>query len=234
MNIEPIGIIRSCFKQKFGIPRQPGLVPEAKATLELLGEYNQPHMVRGLESFSHIWLLFHFHATADKGWQPMVRPPRLGGNERMGVLASRSMFRPNGMGLSVCKLDFVKVNSEFVTLGLSGIDVLDETPVFDVKPYLPYVDAIEDAQGAYASEKPFAQHEVGFSELALSQCLTAQQHIKENLVELISQILAQDPRPAFHQGKYSDREYTMQLYNLDITWCYKNKKVEVVKVLSLC
>ncbi len=232
MNIEPIGIIKSCYKQKFGIPRQPGLVPLATATLELCGEYNQADMVRGLECFSHVWLLFEFHATSSLQWQSLVRPPRLGGNRRIGVFASRSMFRPNSLGLSVCKLEYVDTHSGSVLLGLSGIDVLDNTPVFDIKPYLPYADAIDDAYGGYAAEKPAIQHDVIFSELALSQCKRIQQDIKVSLIMLIRQILQQDPRPAFHQD--SDREYVMQLYDFDITWRYSSKKVEVVKVVSVC
>ena len=234
MNIDPIGIVKSCYKQKFGIPRQPGLVPLATATLELCGEYNKPDMVRGLEAFSHVWLLFEFHASSKQGWKPMVRPPRLGGNQRIGVFASRSMFRPNGLGLSVCKLEYVDIHAESVLLGLSGIDLLDQSPVFDIKPYLPYADAVEGAHGAYASEKPVARHEVIFSKLALSQCKTAQQNINENIIELIRQILEQDPRPAFHQGNNNDRHYAMQLYDLDIKWQYKGEKVEVVNVISVC
>ena len=231
MNIEPIGIIKSCFRQKFGIPRQPGLVPLATATLRLLDNYNTPEMVRGLEAFSHIWLIFEFHATRDKGWKAMVRPPRLGGNDKIGVLATRSMFRPNSLGLSVCKLESVNTDSRAVTLLLSGVDLLDNTPVFDIKPYLPYADSIETAHGAYADKKPTLQHVVTFTDEALAQCKLVQS--ESDLVALISQILAQDPRPAFQQGKDTQRGYAMQLFDLDIKWHYKNDTVEVVEVVKL-
>jgi len=233
MKIEPIGIIKSCFKQKFGIPRQPGLVPLSTATLELFEPYNQPDMVRGLISFSHIWLIFDFHATRDKGWKPTVRPPRLGGNDRLGVFATRSMFRPNSLGLSVCKLEAVHIHTDGIRLDLSGVDILDNTPVFDIKPYLPYADVIDDAQGAYAASKPTKQHDVIFTDNALLQCQTAQHHYPNDLKALIRQILCQDPRPAYHQGVDSDREYAMQLYDLDIKWCYKNNNVVVVEVANV-
>ena len=242
MNIEPIGFVTSCYKEKFGIPRQPGLVPLAKATLTLTDNYSHPDMVRGLASFSHIWLIFGFHATAKQGWKALVRPPRLGGNERVGVFASRSMFRPNGMGLSVCKLDSVvmePVNKDLnntsmtVTLHLSGIDILNNTPVFDIKPYICYSDAIPDASSSYASDRPRIKHPVIFSETAKHQCIQEEKRSGIDILELISQILAQDPRPAFHQNseeKHISRTYGMKLYNLDIRW-----KVEkqVVNVLSL-
>ena len=230
--IEPVGIIKSCFKQKFGIPRQSGLVPLANATLELVGEYNRPEMVNGLDSFSHIWLFFGFHEIPEKSWKPVVRPPRLGGNKRVGVFASRSMFRPNGLGLSVCKLEFVDIDSKAVTLGLSAVDLLDKTPVFDIKPYLPYADAISDAQGGYAVERPLVLDDVIFSDLAASQCHALQEDKRPDLVTLISQILAQDPRPAYHQD--DKKEYGMLLYDLEVKWRVVQKKVYVVKVLTLC
>lgn len=230
MNIEPIGIIRSCFKEKFGIPRQPGLVTAAKASLELAGKFNDADVVRGLEDFSHIWLIFHFHETADQGWKSLVRPPRLGGNERIGVFASRSMYRPNGMGLSVCKLDSISNENGQVTLHLSGADLLHNTPVLDIKPYLPYADCITDAQGAYANEKPGTDQQLVFSELARAQCDEKQQSIAVDLKHLITEILLQDPRPAFHRGKEQDREYGMKLYDMDIKWRYEK---QVVKVVSL-
>lgn len=230
MNVEPVGFIRSCYKEKFGIPRQPGLVKQARATVELVGEYNKPEAVRGLDAFSHIWLIFHFHANAGQSWKPLVRPPRLGGNERVGVFASRSMFRPNGLGLSVCKLDTVAVGNGEVTLQISGADLLDNTPVLDIKPYLPYADYIEDAQGSYGNEKPATECRIVFSELALRQCEAKQAHINVNLKHLISEILLQDPRPAFHKGKQDNRKYGMKLYDLDIKWRYEG---QVVNVLTL-
>ncbi len=140
----PIGIVRSCFREKFGIPRQPGLAPAARATLELLPPHNQPAAVRGLEDFSHVWLVFVFHGVPASRWQPTVRPPRLGGNRRLGVFATRSPFRPNPIGLSVVALDRIVTGQGRVALHLSGVDVLDGTPVLDIKPYLPYADRVPD------------------------------------------------------------------------------------------
>ena len=119
----PVGLIRSCFREKFGIPRQPGLAPAARATLELLPPYHQPAAVRGLEGFSHIWLVFAFHGIPAGHWQPTVRPPRLGGHQRVGVFASRSPFRPNPIGLSVVKLERIAIGQGKVILHLSGIDL---------------------------------------------------------------------------------------------------------------
>ncbi len=239
MDIEPIGFITSCYKEKFGIPRQPGLVPLAEARLRLTGVYNQQQMVAGLEVFSHVWLLFGFHATASHGWKATVRPPRLGGNKRVGVFASRSMYRPNGLGLSVCRLESVDIKSRYISLHLSGVDLLDTTPVFDIKPYLPYVDSITEAYGAYAAERPVELQTVIFSEQAEQQCLQVEKKTGRKVRLLIEQILQQDPRPAFHPGKQSYREYGMKLYEMNIRWCYlpvsekASKNREVVKVLSL-
>lgn len=235
MNIEPIGFVTSCYKEKFGIPRQPGLVPLGTATLMLINEYNHPDMVRGLNSFSHVWLLFGFHATAKQGWKALVRPPRLGGNEKTGVFASRSMFRPNGMGLSVCKLESIdkKSASGAIRLNLSGIDILDNTPVFDIKPYIAYSDAVPNTSGSYASEKPMTNHTVIFTEMAKSQCTQEQEKNGTDYLKLITQILKQDPRPAFHQDNESSgssRTYGMKLYDLNIKWRVEK---QVVKVLSL-
>lgn len=152
----PIGVIRSCFRQKFGIPRQPRLVPAARATLELLPSYAQPEAVRGLEGFSHLWLLFVFHGIPAGHWQPTVRPPRLGGNQRMGVFATRSSFRPNPIGLSAVALERIEISAGRVVLHLAGVDVLDGTPVLDIKPYVPYADSIPEAVGGFANEAPGA------------------------------------------------------------------------------
>lgn len=240
MHIEPIGVISSCFKEKFGIPRQPALASLAQATLEMAKGYEQIEMFDGLEQFSHIWLIFGFHATQHHGWKPSVRPPRLGGNKRVGVFASRSMYRPNSLGLSVCQLDSIAVKSGRTVLNLAGVDLLDGTPVFDIKPYLPYADSISDARGAYAEDKPIIQHDIIFSQLAEVQCKEKQQQTGQDIRLLVEQILQQDPRPSYHAGKQQDRVYGMQLYDMNVRWVYEkveykklNKNREVVKVLSL-
>ncbi len=153
MQIEPVGVIESCFKEKFGIPRQPGLVEAACASLRLLPPYDRAEAVRGLEGFSHVWLIFGFHATAAQGWRPTVRPPRLGGNARLGVFATRSTFRPNPLGLSVVRLLDIDTRRG-VQLQLAGGDLLNGTPVYDIKPYLPYADALSEAVGGFAPDGP--------------------------------------------------------------------------------
>ena len=141
----PIGVIHSCFGEKFGIPRQPGLVPAARATLELLPPYNQPAAVRELAGFSHLWLIFVFHGIPWGQWQPTVRPPRLGGNRRLGVFASRSPFRPNPIGLSAVRL----LRREGCVLHVADVDMLDDTPLLDIKPYVPEFDAHPSAKAGW-------------------------------------------------------------------------------------
>jgi tRNA-Thr(GGU) m(6)t(6)A37 methyltransferase TsaA len=156
MEIEPIGFLSTCFGEKFAVPRQPGLCPSAWGVLEFAPGYRSPEAVRGLEGFSHVWLIFGFHKTEDSGWHPTVRPPRLGGNERVGVFASRSTFRPNGLGLSLVKLDRISWETEGgiepPSLHFSGVDLVDGTPIYDIKPYLPFVEAVPDAATGYAAD----------------------------------------------------------------------------------
>lgn len=211
----PIGIIHSCFRQKFGIPRQPRLAPAARATLELLPPYSQPDAVRGLEGFSHLWLLFVFHSIPTGRWQTTVRPPRLGGNQRLGVFATRSTFRPNPIGLSAVILERIVIHRGQVTLHLAGVDLLDGTPVLDIKPYVPYADCIAEATGGFATEAPTKPLNVAFSPTAAAFCAAWP---NENLQELIQQILQQDPRPAYQKTASHVRRYGMKLYNCDIHW----------------
>ena len=138
--LTPIGTIESCFKEKFGVPRQPGLAPAARASLILQPPYNRPEALAGLEAFSHIWLVYLFHAIEKGKWKPTVRPPRLGGNRRTGVFATRSNFRPNPIGLSAVKLENIVTRGPDIRLELSGVDLLDGTPVLDIKPYIDGVD----------------------------------------------------------------------------------------------
>ena len=153
MNIDPIGTVRSCFGEKFAVPRQPGLCPSAWGRLVFHPAYRSPEAVRGIEGFSHLWLVFGFHETVTQGWKPTVRPPRLGGNQRIGVFASRSTFRPNGLGLSLVRLEGIDTTcADAPVLLLGGLDLLNGTPVYDVKPYLPYAEALPEATGGYAGE----------------------------------------------------------------------------------
>ncbi|QBG48070.1 tRNA (N6-threonylcarbamoyladenosine(37)-N6)-methyltransferase TrmO [Verrucomicrobia bacterium S94] len=227
MNFEfkPIGIIRSCYTDKFGIPRQPGLVKSATATLELLPPFNQPEAFRGLEDFSHLWILFAFHQSPSKGWKATVRPPRLGGNERIGVFASRSNFRPNPTGLSAVKL--LEVNGTVLKLG--GGDFLDGTPVLDIKPYIPYSDCIPDAEGAFASEAPEPGNSVVFLPAAERQLHALETGNRPNLKQLISDMLAYNPRPAYLQND-PERIFGTTVFDLEVKWKQSGQTVEVISM----
>lgn len=229
MNIEPIGIIHSCFKEKFGIPRQPGLVDAAEARLQLLPPYNREEAVRGLEGFSHVWLIFGFHATAGQGWRPTVRPPRLGGNARVGVFASRSTFRPNPLGLSVVRLAGIDCR-DGVNLLLAGVDLLDLTPIFDIKPYLPYADALPSAQGGFAPENPDTAVSVSFSPQAERQ-LSRLEAERPRLRQLVCELLAYDPRPAYRSDTDASRDYGVKLYDLDVRWRMLGDVAEVTALV---
>lgn len=225
----PIGIVRSCFREKFGIPRQSGLAPAARATLELLPPYNRPAAVRGLEDFSHVWLVFAFHGVPAGRWQPTVRPPRLGGNRRVGVFATRSPFRPNPIGLSAVRLERIAIDGERVVLHLAGVDFLDGTPVLDIKPYLPYADRIPAAIGGFATEAPTSGLAVEFSPTAASFCSAWP---VGDLRELIVQILRQDPRPAYERADPAPKRYGMKLYDCDVRWEMRDGAVYVTEILT--
>jgi tRNA-Thr(GGU) m(6)t(6)A37 methyltransferase TsaA len=233
-SFKPIGIIQSCFKEKFAIPRQPGLVKEATATLKLVPPYNRVEALDGIDGFSHLWISFVFHAALDKNaetdWKPKVRPPRLGGNKSVGVFASRSMFRPNPIGLSVVELNGVDRSSDTPTLHLRGVDLLDGTPVLDIKPYLGYVDAIADARGGFAQDAPLKKLTVSWSAEAMETC----NHLKCSYPELdllITHLIELDPRPAYQGKNTSKAEYGMTLYELNIRWLVSGKEAQVLSIL---
>lgn len=217
---QQIGVIRSCYRQKFGIPRQPGIVTAAEGTLELLPPYNQENLVRGLDGFSHIWVHFIFHQTMDEGWRPTIRPPRLGGKQRMGVFATRSTHRPNPVGMSVVELRKIESGHGKLKLHLGAIDLLDGTPVIDIKPYLPYADALPNAKGGFAP-LPIPIAEVQFTQQAMSQCLRYEQQTGRKLKQLIEQVLGQDPRPAYLR-ETSERRHGTALWDLNVVWEYTN------------
>jgi len=226
-NITPIGILSSPFKQKFAIPRQPNLAPAARGIIHLEPHFDSPEMVKDLETFSHLWLVFGFHENADQGWKPLVRPPRLGGNQKTGVLATRSTFRPNGLGLSAVKFEQVIIKNNRASIEVSGIDLLDGTPIFDIKPYIKYSDSI-DAQSGFAPDAPLLKT-VEFSELA--NAFIATHTTPTDFSHLITQILAQDPRPAYKQDKHDDKIYSVHLYDFDVHWQVIN---DIILVINIC
>jgi tRNA-Thr(GGU) m(6)t(6)A37 methyltransferase TsaA len=232
-SFEPVGVIHSCFKEKFGIPRQPGLAPDARAVLELLPPYNRVEAVRGLEGFSHVWLSFVFHACLGEPWKPTVRPPRLGGNRRLGVFATRSTHRPNPIGLSAVELEKIEAAPGRVLLHLKGVDLLDGTPVLDIKPYLPYSDNIAGASGGFAPEVPAAPFEVSFAPTVLDLC-AAESGNTPGLAALIRQILAQDPRPAYYGKGNGKRDFGMRLFDFDVKWEVDGDAVRVTDIVRVC
>ncbi|MCE5980495.1 tRNA (N6-threonylcarbamoyladenosine(37)-N6)-methyltransferase TrmO [Pseudomonas sp. LF19] len=213
-SVAPIGHVRSCFKEKFAIPRQPQLAPAARGVLELLPPYDNGEAVAGLEQVSHVWLLFLFHQALEDKPRLKVRPPRLGGNKSMGVFATRATHRPNGIGQSVVRLEKVEAGR----LWLSGIDLLDGTPVLDIKPYVPYADAVAGAVNRMADAPP-APIAVSWSDTALSQAREHALRLAEPLVELIEQCLAQDPRPAY-QVPPPERVYGVKFWDVQVRWHY--------------
>jgi len=217
--------VRSCFKEKFAIPRQPQLAPAARGVLELLPPFDQGDAVAGLEQVSHVWLLFLFHQALEDKPRLKVRPPRLGGNKSMGVFATRATHRPNGIGQSVVRLEGVEPGR----LLLSGIDLLDGTPVLDIKPYVPYADSIAGASNLMASEAPEAIA-VQWADSALPQAHEHALRLGEPLVELIEQCLAQDPRPAY-QVPPAERVYGVQFWDVQVRWHYPQP--DVIRVLEV-
>ena len=205
VNLVPIGYLRGPFGEKFGTPRQSGLVPEVEAVVELIPPWDQEDAVRGLEGFSHVWLLFGFHRNgATSPTRTTVRPPRLGGNERLGVFATRSPYRPNPIGLSLVSLLSVAPGRLLV----GGGDLVDGTPIYDIKPWLPWADRpVDVGGGGFAAEPPVARLEVGFAGDLGGHPLAAQ----------LIPILALDPRPAYQRGDAS-RVYGMDFGGHEIQW----------------
>lgn len=212
--VSPVGIVRSCFKEKFAIPRQPHLAPAARGVLELLPPFDQGDAVQGLEQVSHVWLLFLFHQALEDKPRLKVRPPRLGGNQSVGVFSTRATHRPNGIGQSVVRLERVEPDR----LYLSGIDLLDGTPVLDIKPYVPYADSVADAHNDMADAPP-PLISVDWQDEALAAARRHEQRLAEPLVALIEQCLAQDPRPAYQQPQ-PERRYGARFWDLDVHWHY--------------
>jgi tRNA-Thr(GGU) m(6)t(6)A37 methyltransferase TsaA len=226
---QPIGTIQSCFTEKFGIPRQPGLVPEARATLEIVPPFDKAEAFRGLDAFSHVWLLFVFHQCLPHPWKATVRPPRLGGNRRVGVFASRSGFRPNAIGQSVVALQGIERIKGALRLRLGGIDLLDGTPVLDIKPYLPYADAITDSKAGYAPDAPNGNKEVLFAAPAEQACATLDPVLYPSLKQLIAGLLAQDPRPAY-KSTDKGKQFGMRLWDLNVRFRVDGDQIVVESI----
>jgi len=230
MNITPIAYINTPYKQKFAIPRQPNLVREARGEIIFENDFADPNCLRGIEQFSHLWLVFVFHETADKGWAPTVQPPRLGGKENIGVFATRSTFRPNPIGLSVVENLGWKQQGASLTLQVGGLDLLDGTPILDIKPYLPYADALPQAKAGFAETAPSSAYEIRYSvdaELSLQELESSYPDLRS----FISSVLKQDPRPAWRKKEQDTKRYGMTLFHLNIKWQVYESHIEVISIL---
>ena len=226
-----IATLRGPYKQKFAIPRQPNLVPEAMGELVFEKEFADANGLRALDQFSHLWLIWHFHKTSAQGWSPLVQPPRLGGKEKVGVFASRSPFRPNSIGLSVVRnLGSAEVDGKLV-LQVGGIDIVDETPILDIKPYVVYADSIANAESGFANEQPGSQRAISFSASA-TQALTASAADYPRLRDFIVAVLQQDPRPAWRVQANDGKQYGMTLYDFNIKWQFSGDKIQVKTITS--
>ncbi|HDR1021781.1 TPA: tRNA (N6-threonylcarbamoyladenosine(37)-N6)-methyltransferase TrmO [Pasteurella multocida] len=217
LQLQPIAIIHTPYKEKFSVPRQPNLVQDGTGVIELLAPYNQPESVRGLEDFSHLWLIFQFDKVPTGKWSPTVRPPRLGGNQRVGVFASRATHRPNPLGLSKVELRKIECQNGKVLLHLGPVDLVDQTPIFDIKPYIAYADSEPSAKSGFAQDKPESKLNVIFSEKAQTQIEKIDKN-RPHFARFIQEVIAQDPRPAYQQHKVSERIYGICLYEFNIRW----------------
>ena len=223
--MEPIGYIHTDFPQKFGIPRQSGLNSLLAGEITFLPLYRQPEAFRGLEDFSYIWLLWAFSENEGHGYSATVKPPRLGGNRRMGVFATRSPFRPNGIGLSCVKLESITFDeTKGPVIRVSGVDMMDGTPVLDIKPYIPYTDAHPEAR-------------YGFAEAVRDECLAVD--FPEQLLELLPEekreaaafVLSQDPRPGYQEDE--NRRYGVSFAGFDLRFTVKEGVLHVVEIEEL-
>ena len=220
--MDVIAKMKSDFPTKFGIPRQSGLVEELRSTIVFEPEYRNADALRGLEDFSHLWIIWQFSEAVRSGWSPTVRPPRLGGNTRMGVFATRSPFRPNNLGLSSVKILGIEQTDEFGTvIHVGGADLMDGTPIFDIKPYIPYSDCHADAVGGFTQTADDYLLEVKISEELLDQVPKGKQ-------QALIGVLSHDPRPSYQ--KDTDRVYGLNFSDLDVKFQIKDKVLTVLEI----
>lgn len=220
--MEIIATIRSDFPTKFGIPRQSGLVEELRATVVFEPEYRNPDALRGLEDFSHLWLIWQFSEAVRDKWSPTVRPPRLGGNQRLGVFATRSPFRPNPIGLSCVRLAGIDLHTpEGPVITVAGADLMDGTPIYDIKPYLPYADCRPEALGGFAPAPAGARLAVDIPPELLER-------VPEDKRAALAGVLSQDPRPSYQHDP--ERVYGMAFAGLEVRFQVEGDRLRVVSV----
>jgi len=219
MNIEPIAFFRSPLTSKFGIPRQSGIATELRGHIEFEPLFRHPEAVRGLETFSHLWLIWEFSANDHEAVGLTVRPPRLGGNERVGVFASRSPFRPNRLGLSAVEIE--RIDSRVPIIYIKGADLMDGTPIYDIKPYVAYADAHPEARSGFVDDTAWTSLKVEIPE-------EFTHFFQEETLKALRQVLAQDPRPRYHD--HPTRIYGMPFGGYDVRFCVRDGVVRVVAV----
>ncbi len=224
LSLSPIAYVESPYQEKFGIPRQPGLAPAARGALVMQADWARAEAFEGLDGFSHLWVIFGFHACEGKA-RLRVRPPRLGGNRELGVFATRSPFRPNHLGLSVLRLDAIEIDDRGVRLAVSGLDLLDGTPVYDIKPYVPYTDALPEARAGFARGAPHARLRVEFAPGV---------EAPPDLAQLIVQTLSLDPRPAYRREEPAGRVYGMRLAGHEVRWRVEGDCLRVIELSASC
>lgn len=221
MEIKPIAYIKTNFKEKFGIPRQSGIVENIKGEIIFEKQFRHPDALRGIEEYSHLWLIFDFSLNHRDSFSPTVRPPRLGGNTRVGVFATRSPFRPNNLGLSCVKFEGVKYDEKLGNiLIVSGVDLLDNTPIYDIKPYIPYCDCKPQATGSFSDEFKDYKIEVLYDE---SVFFCIEKTDKENIIKIIEQ----DPKPAY---KDENKEYNFLFSDYEICVEINEKTAKILKI----
>ena len=225
INIQPIAKMHSDFPTKFGIPRQSGLVAELESTIVFEPEFRNPDALRGIEGYSHLWIIWQFSQAVRQEWSPTVRPPRLGGNVRMGVFATRSPFRPNNLGLSCVKLIGVEhTEHEGTVLHVAGADLMDRTPIFDIKPYVPYSDSFPDALGGFTDTAEDFILKVIFPDDLLKL-------LPETKQQAAIGVLSHDPRPSYQ--KKPGRVYGLNFAGFDIRFSVEEKTLTVCEVVKL-
>ena len=221
--------IKSDFHDKFGIPRQSGLLKNLRSTIVFEPEFRNVDALRGLEGFSHLWLLWIFSENVRDTWKPTVRPPRLGGNTRLGVFATRSSFRPNPIAMSCVKIEKINLADEGApTIEVSGADLMDGTPIVDVKPYLPYADSMPEATGGFAEAVRFKKLEVDFDVEAQA---ALDEQFPENKKAALVELLSEDPRPAYQRS--ADRIYGIRFAGFEIKFQVQSNHLTVVAILPL-
>ena len=222
IEMKVIARIRSDFPTKFGIPRQSGLVRELRSTIVFEPEYRDENALRGLEQFSHLWLIWQFSEAVREGWSPTVRPPRLGGNTRIGVFATRSPFRPNPIGLTSVRLEGIaRGGKDGTVLVVSGADLMDSTPILDIKPYIPFTDAHADAADGYTAETIRHALEVDFPQELLAR-------VPEDKKSALIGVLRQDPRPSYQED--AQRVYGFRFAGQEIRFRVADGRLTVVDV----